>query len=120
MILFERFLTVITQGFIIINHALSSTGCLLLAAFFLLILIFLKIFVREKTKSHLVQSDMPVILDVIAGEDIWMTQLDLARAFIEINQTTEAKTILDQVIQQGSSEQRQIALDLLARSAFAN
>lgn len=50
----------------------------------------------------------------IAGDDVVATQLDLARAYIEINQASLAQTILDSVIQQGNAEQQEEARHLLS------
>lgn len=52
-------------------------------------------------------------ITAIAGDDIIATQLDLARAYIEINQKTLAETILDSVLQQGNVEQQEEARHLL-------
>lgn len=53
-------------------------------------------------------------LSVIAGEDIVATQLDLARAYIEINQKPLAQTILESVLQQGNVAQQEEARHLLS------
>lgn len=51
----------------------------------------------------------------IAGDDVAVTKLDLARAFIESGQGGAAKDLLTQVIQNGSDGQRQEAQQLLSR-----
>ena len=53
-------------------------------------------------------------LSSISGENVFSTQLDLARAYIETNHTHLAKQILDDVLAQGSDKQKQEAQKLLA------
>lgn len=59
----------------------------------------------------------PTILDAdlaaIAGEDIILTQLDLAKAYIEAEKGELAKNILREVINQGSVAQKNEAKQLL-------
>lgn len=52
-------------------------------------------------------------LFAIAGGDLMSTQLDLARAYIEINQKQLALEILNEVSLQGSASQKQEAKQLL-------
>lgn len=52
-------------------------------------------------------------LSAIAGDDVFSTQLDLARAYIEMNNKLMAKKILKAVIDQGSKIQRDEAELLL-------
>lgn len=49
----------------------------------------------------------------IAGEDVISTQLDLARAYIEIGKKQLAQKMLDHAIKQGNLTQRQEAHQLL-------
>lgn len=51
----------------------------------------------------------------IAGEDVITTQLDLARAYIELGKEKLAKKILDHVIQHGDSHQQESAQQLLTK-----
>jgi len=53
-------------------------------------------------------------LTAIAGDDIVTTQLDLARAYIEINNRALAKEILKKVLQEGSKAQKTEAKALLS------
>lgn len=53
-------------------------------------------------------------LEAIAGEDVLATQLDLARAYLETGRTQLARTILESVILQGSSQHQQEAQQLLS------
>ena len=52
-------------------------------------------------------------INAIAGEDVFATQLDLARAYIETGKAQLAKRILEYVIEKGSAQQRQEARNLL-------
>jgi len=54
-------------------------------------------------------------LDFLADTDEAATKLDLARAYIDMGDQEGAKDILDEVIQEGSDEQRSEADELLAR-----
>ncbi len=49
----------------------------------------------------------------IAGDDVLTTQLDLARAYIEIGKKKLAKKILDHVVQHGNLRQKQVAQHLM-------
>jgi FimV-like protein len=50
----------------------------------------------------------------IAGDDMMVTQLDLARAYIELGKKKLAKQILDHVIKHGNPVQQQSARQLMA------
>jgi FimV-like protein len=52
-------------------------------------------------------------IKAIAGEDMMATQLDLARAYIEIGKVRLAKKILDHVAQHGNSGQQRVAHQLM-------
>lgn len=61
---------------------------------------------------------LPIIITsqdikAIAGDDIITTQLDLARAYMEIGKKKLAKKILDHVTQHGNSSQQQAAQHLM-------
>lgn len=49
----------------------------------------------------------------IAGDDVCVTQLDLARAYIELGKMASAKQILESVILEGDHNQQQTAKELL-------
>ena len=53
-------------------------------------------------------------IKAIAGEDIITTQLDLARAYMEIGKKKLARKILAHVTQHGTSSQQQAAQHLMA------
>ena len=65
----------------------------------------------KKTSSSI--KTMETDFSAFAGDDIIGTQLDLARAYIETNKKSLAKTILAYVIKQGSAEQQQEAQQLM-------
>jgi|SRR5580700_1648852 FimV-like protein len=52
-------------------------------------------------------------IHAIAGDDVYVTQLDLARAYIELGKIMLAKQILETVINQGDQDQKQAAEELL-------
>ncbi len=52
-------------------------------------------------------------IETISGDDLLSTQLDLARAYLETDRKNLAKNILNNVLQQGSEEQRREARRLL-------
>ncbi len=57
----------------------------------------------------------PIIdIKAIAGDDEVVTQLDLARAYIELGKQKLAEKILKNVIQQGNHDQKQTAQELLS------
>lgn len=60
-------------------------------------------------------TDEDAELDFLADTDEAATKLDLARAYIDMGDQEGAKDILDEVIQEGSEEQRSEADELLAR-----
>ena len=112
-------------------HFASSLGeprivlaCFIAVMLFLIVIAF-TIYRRKKILSHkqtLTLKTTPtksahVItshdIRAIAGEDVISTQLDLARAYIEIGKKQLAQKILDHAIKQGNLIQRQEAHQLL-------
>lgn len=70
----------------------------------------------EKTKSFTNKHDFFINaqdIRAIAGDDVIVTQLDLARAYIELDKRKLAKQILENVIQQGNHQQQLTAQQLL-------
>lgn len=65
--------------------------------------------VRKKPPIIITSQD----IKAIAGDDIITTQLDLARAYIEIGKKKLARKILDHVTQHGNSSQQQAAQHLM-------
>lgn len=114
MDLHEQFFQNLRDYFFITAFALA------IAAF-----IFIIFFLRQKKASskqssitkttstpsvHIITSQD---IRAIAGEDMITTQLDLARAYIEIGKKQLARKILDHASKQGNLSQRQAALQLL-------
>jgi FimV-like protein len=60
---------------------------------------------------------LTTIIPTIAGDDIFATQLDLARAYIETGKKSLAKKILTSVLKQGSAVQQREAKTLLELTA---
>jgi FimV-like protein len=54
-------------------------------------------------------------IKAIAGDDVMATQLDLARAYLEMNKKSLAKKILTHVEQNGTQEQRRTATQLMTQ-----
>jgi FimV-like protein len=52
-------------------------------------------------------------ISAIAGDDVCVTQLDLARAYIELGKIASAKQILESVLLEGDHNQQQTAKELL-------
>ena len=57
-------------------------------------------------------------IKAIAGDDVCATQLDLARAYIEMGKQKIAKQILDHVIKNGNEIQQQLAERLLVQNKY--
>ena len=75
------------------------------AAFF--ILYYLVKNVNKKKNNHV--ND----ITKIAGDNVWATKLDLARAYLEIGESTLAKDCILEVVKKGDSFHRQEATTLL-------
>jgi FimV-like protein len=52
-------------------------------------------------------------IKAIAGENVFNTQLDLARAYIEMDKLKLAKNILNHVLERGNSAQQTLAEQML-------
>jgi FimV-like protein len=71
---------------------------------------------RQKTKTPATKkasSTRDDDIHFIAGDDVVSTQLDLAKAYIEMDRKKLAKKMLHDVIEQGSNLQQQQARQLL-------
>lgn len=87
----------------------------------LLCMLGLSIFARPRlTTEGLPHTDIHIDLTAtdndlmsIAGEDVIATQLDLAKAYIEMNQKSLAKPILDRILKSGNPQQQQEARQLI-------
>lgn len=53
-------------------------------------------------------------IKAIAGDDVMSTQLDMARAYIEMDKKQFAKKILDHVLQHGDDQQQHEARQLIS------
>jgi FimV-like protein len=67
---------------------------------------------KNNTKPSIVITSRDI--RAIAGDDVMVTQLDLARAYIELGKKKLAKQILDHVIKHGNPSQQQSARQLMA------
>lgn len=76
-----------------------------------LILLSLAMFHARKQKKLNQAHDQTI--EAIAGDDVITTQLDLARAYIEMNDIPLAKQILQSIARKGTKEQQQEAQELI-------
>lgn len=88
-----------------LNEQLTPQGCLILSGLLLLILFILKL---EKSPTPTSSQD----IHAIAGDDVMATQLDLARAFLEMDKKALAMPILAEVKRHGNPLQKQEAQQL--------
>lgn len=65
--------------------------------------------------SELDEDDLEAELDFLSDTDEIATKLDLARAYIDMGDQDGAKDILEEVLQEGSDEQKQEAQELVDR-----
>lgn len=108
----------------LMNDVASTDLYLLVISTAIACTIVLLIFAFSKTKkAHISENKKPnkpltVItshdIKAIAGEDILSTQLDLARAYIEMDKKSLAKKILKHVLQNGNGHQQQEARQLMS------
>jgi FimV-like protein len=107
-------ITSLYTQFIEIFHANASIRAIcLVSVLFILGAIILILFGSKQTQAKkklvLMQNDV----SAIAGENIAATQLDLAKAYIEMDQKDLAKQVLKQVTQQGDVAQKREAQQLI-------
>jgi len=72
--------------------------------------LFSTLFKLQKKKRKLLEQD----IQAIAGDNVITTQLDLARAYIEMNQQDLARDLLNQIIKKGDILQQSEARQLVA------
>lgn len=82
-------------------------GCV--SVLVLLVLLFIVSRMRDEPQQKTAHPDV----NAIAGDDLLTTQLDLARAYIEMDNKELAKDILQQVLRQGNATQKREAERLL-------
>ena len=69
---------------------------------------------RSRHVAHL-EPQVAADLTAIAGNDLFDTQLDLARAFIDTEKKLFAKKILESILEDGNPDQQQEARALLGQ-----
>jgi FimV-like protein len=83
------------------------------------VLLFFSIYQRKKTSKNQAKKSNYTItsqdIKAIAGDNVLTTQLDLARAYIEMGKKSLAKKILEHVSKNGDSSQKYEAKELLAK-----
>lgn len=107
--------------FMAINEQLSPSSCIAIVMVLLMILFVLRWQRSSEDKtvdvkpannaSYFINKED---IQAIAGDDEIATQLDLARAYIEMDQKALAKDILQHVAQHGNVLQQQVAKKLHA------
>lgn len=117
----DQFIQSIVNIALEVNNQLTPIGCLAVLFLLGLLLIILKIrkpeketVLENKSANNELYAANPQDIQAIAGEDEIATQLDLARAYIEMDQKSLAQGILQDVLKKGNSEQQRAAQTLLA------
>jgi FimV-like protein len=91
-----------------------------LIIFFAIFLIYKRMSNKKSSSDNMLDNKKPTTvitsrdIRAIAGDDMMVTQLDLARAYIELGKKKLAKQILDHVIKHGNPVQQQSARQLMA------
>lgn len=98
-------------------YILTISAFVALTLTFLILAVFTTKNKNAKSKSNDMSHQLPITITshdikAIAGEDIIATQLDLARAYIEMDKKQLAKKILDHVTQYGDETQQRAAREL--------
>lgn len=96
----------------------STFGWVTMVVFLTLLLVMLKLeepadIAKKIMRSRSAKKKREEI-EAIAGDDMVTTQLDLARAYIEMNDKDLAKQVLSHAAKQGNVSQQQEAKQLLA------
>jgi FimV-like protein len=86
----------------------ASLRHLLIATVLALLAIFIFLYAQQKKSAA-----QTVDFTAIAGDDVNATQLDLAKAYLEMGQKHLAKNILRQTVKQGSKPHKTVARQLL-------
>jgi FimV-like protein len=81
--------------------------------FIALLLLSLLVFSRHRQlkNSHLSEAN----IEMLAGDNVIITQLDLARAYLEMGKNHLAKSLLIQILKQGNKDQKNIARQLMSK-----
>lgn len=66
----------------------------------------------KKNKKNVIITSQDI--KAISGEDVLSTQLDLARAYIELGRQPLAKKILKHVVEHGTNSQQQLAEQMMS------
>ncbi len=68
---------------------------------------------KEEENKKTEKYKKSVNYSALSGEDVIRTKLDLARTYIDMGETKEAKEILESVTKEGNEEQQNEAKSLL-------
>jgi FimV-like protein len=97
----------------LVHHPILRFELLVLIVVTIGLVIFTEFDNRKTEIQPYEDEDSKTDLSTIAGDDIITTQLDLAKAYIEMKQKKLAKAMLKQTIRQGSISQQATARQLL-------
>jgi FimV-like protein len=103
--LYLEFLSYVFKPIIAFFAHDSVAFYLLLTTQFLIIALLTAMIIRQKSQNRFDSN----VVTAIAGENLAATQLDLAKAYIEMDQKTLARQVLKDVTKQGNKPQKQEA-----------
>ena len=97
------------------QQQLTQEDCFIIVGSLFAMLILLRLVASYKKRKRIIlkNNNEQENLDAIAGDDVFVTQLDLARAYIEMGERSSALDILKQVLVCGNSAQQQDAKKLI-------
>ena len=86
-------------------------------AVILLVIILLIVFIKRSKKQTIIQHEpeQDSDYDFMGSDESIPSKLDLARTYIDMGDTKDAKNVLQEIIELGNAEQQQEAKDLLAQ-----
>lgn len=122
----QNFFSQYQQFFLFLENEITQHDYLLFLIAAVITLSLLLIIVRSKNRLQQIRIKENQIsatkssytitsqdIKAIAGEDLMATQLDLARAYIEMDKKSLAKKILEHVIEHGETTQQTAARELI-------
>ncbi|MEO8963898.1 MAG: FimV/HubP family polar landmark protein [Gammaproteobacteria bacterium] len=111
--IYQQFILVHLQSALLfVNKQLSPRGCLIVSGILLLVLFILKFRKTPPAETKMLAGATSEDIDAIAGDDVISTQLDLARALIEMDKKDLAMPILKEVMLRGDVLQKREAEQL--------
>lgn len=99
-----------------LNSTLTPLGCLLTAGFLTCLLLILRTVKKYRMMLDISrlpdQTEEDADMRAVAGDDVIMAQLDLARAYIEMGSKDRASAVLSTIARQGTPAQQKDAARL--------